>query len=382
MDGREWTLVEDGAGVTRVAERATGAQRIALDTEANGFHAYRPRLCLVQLAWERDGQAEVALIDALACAPHEWGPLRELFADASVEKTIHGADYDVRLLARDLDVSISGLYDTQIAALFLGLPRTGLAALALEFAGLDLDKGAQKLDWAARPIPEVGLRYAGMDVRAVLAIRAELGARLEAAGRDGWAREEFLALEKVRAAEPREDFDPQELLARVTGAGKLDPRQRAVLGEVLLWREVEARDRDVPAVHIAPPLPLLEAVKRDVSDLEGLIRAGVPARIARRVGRELLRAMDRGRRADPLPLRVVEVAPPPPEEQERSRRLRAARNQRAEELGLDPGVLCSTAMVKEVARHAAAGREALALAGLRRWQIEAAGDALLAALSP
>lgn len=379
-DSHAW--ITEPAALAAAIARFSGSRRIALDTEANGFHAYRPRLCLIQIAAETADGVDVALIDALAFSCATIAPLRAWLADRAVEKTIHGADYDVRLLARDLDLAIAGLFDTQLAAQLLGLPRSGLAALAEELAGLRLDKAAQRLDWAARPLPEDGLRYAALDVRAVWAIRDVLADRLALAGRRAWADEEFALQEQVRAPELAGEPDPDDLLARATGAGKLSPRQRAVLAEALVWRESEAARRDVPAVHLAPPVSLVTAAARDARTIPELIRAGLPARLAQRHGSQILAAFERGRAAPPRPLaRPASTAPPTPAEVEAGARLRDARNRRAQELGLDPGVLCPSSLLKELARGGGADTEALREAGLRAWQVEAVGPALLAALA-
>ncbi|RMG44664.1 MAG: ribonuclease D, partial [Acidobacteria bacterium] len=197
------TLVSDRQALHRVTERLRGATRIALDTEANGFHAYRPRLCLIQLAWEAPGEGGEALIDPLAFRP-EQGDLAGLAAvlgDPPGPVVVHGGDYDVRLLKRDAAIAPARLFDTEIAARLVGRRRTGLAALVEEIAGVRLSKAAQRTDWARRPLPPRALDYALDDVRYLPALHDRLQAELDRLGRRSWAEEEFRWLESVAPAE-------------------------------------------------------------------------------------------------------------------------------------------------------------------------------------
>ncbi len=373
--------VEDPSALERLAGRLRGRARFAVDTEANGFHAYRPRLCLIQLAWEQDGAVRVALVDPLALGG-DLGPLARLLADRGVEKILHGADYDVRLLARDARAEVAGLFDTDIAARMLGWERTGLSALAERIVGRALPKGAQRLDWARRPLPDAALRYAADDVRVLLPIRDRLVTELEHVGRLHWAEQAFRAVEAVRAAANLPEIDPDVLLSRARGAGRLSPEARARLAEVLLWREELARRIDRPAAFILPTGPLLEAVRRGARDTAGLLRAGLPRRVVERHGREVLAALRRGAERPPRPLpRGRGTGPLPAEEAEALARLRRARARAAEQLGLDPGFLCPSDQLREIARRRPRRSEELRAAGLVAWQVEALGRHLLEALA-
>ncbi len=66
---------------------------------------------------------------------------------------MHGADFDLRLLHRDLGIRLRGLFDTQAAATLLGATSIGLAALLEEHLGVKLSKEHQRADWAQRPLP-------------------------------------------------------------------------------------------------------------------------------------------------------------------------------------------------------------------------------------
>ena len=83
QDSARW--VDRDEELAKVLAKAGASPRLALDTEADAFHAYRPRLFLVQLAWETSAGIEVALIDTLALAGR-LGVLRALLERGDLEK--------------------------------------------------------------------------------------------------------------------------------------------------------------------------------------------------------------------------------------------------------------------------------------------------------
>lgn len=369
--------IDTAAGLESLANQLSGVSRLAIDTEANSFHAYHPRLCLLQVAYEVDGAVQVALIDGLALG-QELGDFGRQLQSPDVEKILHGADNDVRMLHRDASIALKGLFDTQIAAKLLGEARTGLASLAALCLGLKISKSGQRLDWGRRPLSPAARRYAADDARILFEIRDQLAARLSDAGRMEWAREEFLLLEKVRFA-PEKEMDGYELLARISGASRLDPHARAVLLELVTWRENEARRRGVPPVHIVPPQQLIELARRKNRSREGLRRAGISPRIIQRYGSSLLGALGKGLEAAPVhrnpakrPAAAGPDAPPPGLLADlKSLRARAAR-----ELGLDEGTVCPTSVLKLIAREQPRSRHGLLELGMRKWQEGLLGDAL------
>ena len=379
-DGRpaaDW--VDGPAGLEALVERLRGATRLAFDTEADGFSAYRPRLCLIQLAWEgRDGLTG-ALVDPLALQGR-LGPLAGPLEDPALETVVHGADYDIRLLKRDAGISPRGLWDTQRAAQLAGEAQTGLAALAGVFAGTTLDKRAQRTDWARRPLSSTALEYAREDVRVLFPIRDALGARLAALRRAAWLDEECRRLEEVEPGETARP-DAEQLLLRTKGAQTLSPRARAVLAELLLWREREAESRAVPAVHVVAVEPLLALARQSVDSPPDLAAASVSARVVRRYEQVLREALARGRAAPPRPAeRPARPSKPPPDERRRLDALRQARDRVATELRLPGSLLCTGAALREAARTPPTDVAGWVAIGLRRWQADLLAGPLRAAI--
>lgn len=351
---------------------------VGADTEAASFHRYRDRIFLIQLA----SPSRTEIVDPLALA--DLSPVGRLLANPQVEKIFHDADYDLRILDRDYGFRARRLFDTRIAAQLAGEPAVGLAALLEKYVGVKLAKEHQKADWSRRPLPPAMLAYAAADTAHLAELRERLRRQLTALGRLGWAEEEFTRLEDLRWTGAA---DPAEAFLRIKGAKALPPRQLAALQEIYRWRETLAAEQDRATFRIIGNEALLavaKALPRTPADLAKV--AGLPPALADRHGTPLLEAVARA-------LQAPERDLPRPEHPARQRRdpaaearverLKAVRNRVAAELGLDPGVLCGRSTLEAVARSEPLPKDRAGLARvgeLRRWQIEALGDALLGAL--
>ncbi|HET9947287.1 MAG TPA: ribonuclease D, partial [Longimicrobiales bacterium] len=248
------------------------ARRIALDCEAAGFHRYSDRLCLLQISTAR----ATYVIDPLAFDPS--GLLRGPLEDPAVEVVMHGADFDLRLLRRDLGIRVRGLFDTQIAAQLAGESTLGLAALLESRLGVRLSKKYQRADWAERPLTAAMLEYAADDTRYLMPLADVLARELEELDRTTWAAEECRALERATEEPPENDRDDPVL--RVRGARQLSPRQVTALRAALEWRDAIARERDRAVFRIVADGPLVEAVAagpRSVGELVAI--KGFPSRL-------------------------------------------------------------------------------------------------------
>lgn len=372
--------VEHPGQTASLAEDLAEAERIALDCEAAGFHRYSDRLCLVQLTVA----TRTYVVDPLGLDPADL--LRPALEDPSVEIVMHGADFDLRLLRRDLDIGVRGLFDTQIAAALLGEPSVGLAALLESRLGITLSKKYQRADWANRPLSREMLEYGADDTRHIIALADLLIADLGAAGRVAWVGEECRLLERI-AATPT-DEEPEDPVTRVKGARSLSAREVTALREALEWRDRLARKKDRAPFRVVGDQPLVEVVVRRLRNPEELREIkGFPRALARSHGGHLVRRLERVDALEESDLRPYPPPQhrgpgrPPPEVEALVDRLKAARNRRAGELGLDRGTLLSNAVLLEVAQQEPTSPAALAAVdGIRSWQAEAVGPDLLAAV--
>lgn len=358
--------------------RLEGARAIALDTESDSLHSFPEKVCLVQVA---DETGAVTLVDPLAL--RDLSPLAPLLADPAVIKVLHGASYDLASMKRDFGVEFAGLFDTMIAAQFLGLPELGLASLLQRYFGIPPGRSRQKDDWAERPLrPEQEL-YAAEDVRHLLPLRERLLRELAAQGREAWVAEECQSLAAIPAA--HRVFDPEEYV-RVKGARDLDRRGLAVLRELYVAREGWAWDAGRPPFKVVGNEALVRLAAERPRSRDGLRRVpGCTSGVVQRYGDGLLSAIARGRAipeaelpAYPRPKRPQV----PPAVQRRIAVLAGWRADAAERIGLDPGLLLPRRLVERLAEEVPADEGALrAVEGIRRWRVEAFGREILAVLA-
>ena len=211
---------------------------------------------------------------------------------------LHAGRQDVAILRRAWATEITNIFDTQLAAGFVGASaQTGYGNLLGTMLGRRVGKTASYTRWDARPLTAEQLSYAAEDVAHLLELADELQRRLRETGRLDWAREECRRLESAT-----DERDPDTAWERLPRVGQLDPRARAVARELAAWRERTASDEDRPVGSVLADPALVELAKRHPSNLGALeqIRGIHPSGIRRR-GAAMLEAIAAGMKAEPIP---------------------------------------------------------------------------------
>jgi ribonuclease D len=274
-------LVADPAALETLLEALRPEPAIALDTESNSFHAYKEKVCLIQLSVPgRDW-----IVDPLAV---DVGPLGGVLCDGRLT-VLHGADYDVRCLKRDFGWALPNLFDTMIAARRLGTVGLGLSALVEGRFGVRLSKAHQRSDWGRRPLSAEQLAYAALDTHYLLALRDALAAELEAKGQTEAARQEFT---RIAASRPHERvFDP-EGWRKLKGARQLDPPGQRILRALWISREARAEALGRPPFKVLGEPTMVDIARRRPDGVEALSRIpGVTPSVIRNVGEAVLQAL-------------------------------------------------------------------------------------------
>lgn len=244
-----------------VAAFAGGTGPVAVDAERASGYRYGQHTYLVQL---RRAGAGTALIDPIAL------PDLSTLSDAlrGTEWVLHAASQDLPGLAEQ-NLRPDAVFDTELAARLLGMPRVGLAAVVADVMGLGLAKEHSAVDWSTRPLPRDWLLYAALDVEVLVEVREIMGRRLEAAGKSEWARQEFEAVRLAPPAAPR--VDPWR---RTSGLHAIrDARRLAVVRSLWEAREADARRRDISPGRVLPDAAIVAAataLPRSVDDLTAL----------------------------------------------------------------------------------------------------------------
>lgn len=349
---------------------------IALDTEASSFHRYKESVCLIQIST----RTSTYLIDPLAVV--DLAPLGALLAQKGMEVVIHDADYDLRILARHHGIRVENVFDTLVAAELLNEPEIGLAALLLKYQDIKVDKKFQKADWSKRPLPKDMLDYAAGDTSHLIALRDILETKLKEKGRWGWAEEEFSLLTDAPFNAP---VNEEPLFLRLKGAKMLKPPQLAILREVHAWREGVAEQQDRAAFMIMGNDILLSLATDPPATVKDIAaRKGVNERMLEKHGRRIMAAVKKGQE---LPKEQWPRLERPKrwdrdnDYEDRLKRLKQTRDTLMKEFDLRPGIIAANQLLMDIARTLPGDLEALkALPGMRRYQVEHFGAALLKAL--
>jgi ribonuclease D len=367
----DYQYVDDAAGFSRMQRRLSESGRFAVDIESDSYHHYREKIALIQIC---EGDINY-ILDPLGM---DLEPLASLLEDPSKEKVFHDVDYDGRMILTNLGVKPTPVFDTMIAARILGKEKVGLADLLGGYFGVDVDKRLQRANWSHRPLSLEMLHYAALDVAYLLPLRDRLAMEIEGLGRMEWAREEFSRLVNNLEAMP----ERQVSALKVKGTRDLSARQLAVLQKLLEWRERKAAGMDVPSFKVVGTERLIRLARHQPHGRRDLERSKILSpRQAARFGNEILAALEAGMK---VPQSKCPRFPKPP----RQRRdlvaekilkgLKKVRDERAGELGMDPGFLMSNAVLKAVAREKPQGLAEMRKSGLlKEWQLKVMGEHLV-----
>lgn len=309
------------------------------DSEFIGEMSYQPKICLIQAATPQ----RVALVDPLSGL--DLAAFWELLADPDLEKIVHAGQQDLEPVVRFLGRAPANVFDVQIAAGFVGLAYpASLRRLVEELLGVRLGKGFTFTHWDRRPLSTMQQRYAADDVRYLPALRRELSRRLDESGHAAWAAEQCAALCDISLYRA----DPAGEYLRLRGAGRLSPRQLAILRELTAWRDEVARRADLPPRTYVRDEVLVAMARLAPATEEHLAHVrGLPRQVRKAEGQRIIEAIARGR-----------LAPPPPgpacSDVEESPRHRFAVDALWTEVqavcyarGIDPALVCSR---RDVAR--------------------------------
>jgi ribonuclease D len=290
----------DSARVAECAEIARANGRFGIDTEFMSEGHYRALLCLSQVAVEDPDEPtglRTILIDGLDTTV-DVEPLAVLLADPEIEVVLHAGRQDAAILRRSWRTELNNIFDTQIAAGFVGeSAQAGYGNLIGSVLGLRVGKTASYTRWDARPLTGEQLSYAAEDVAHLMQLADELKARLDGTGRLEWALEECRRLESAT-----DERDPDTVWERLPRVGQLDPQARAVARRLAAWRELIASAEDRPVGQVLQDQPLLELAKRHPKTPEAIAQIrGIHPPFVKRRGHELLEAIRLGLEDPPIP---------------------------------------------------------------------------------
>jgi len=360
----------------RFHETIQDKSRLAIDTESNSLYTYREQVCLIQVSTD---QADF-LIDPLRLSrKSDLDFFGDILANPWVEKVLHAAEYDVMVLRRDFGFTFAGIFDTMLAARILGCKRVGLGFILEERFDVHVNKANQRANWGRRPLPDKLIRYAQFDTHYLLPLRDELYGELDKVGALEEAHEIF---QEVCSAEWNGGHFNPDGFWLLSGARSLEPASLAILRELYLYRDAQARRRDLPVFKIMSDANLVALASLAPRSHDDMYQHKIPQRHIQRYGRDILECVRRGLQAPP---------PSPPRKRNNhssdlvTRRFEALhtwRKRRAAKRGVPSDIIMPKDVLWELAEVAPRTQKRLAkIRTLGPWRLRTYGDELLRELS-
>ncbi|CAN5394468.1 ribonuclease D [soil metagenome] len=290
----EYRWIDRTDDLVSVVDELLDEPRYALDTEFHRERTYYPKLALVQIAWP----GGVVLIDPLATDVTE---LSRLF-HSDVLGVLHAAQQDLDVLPHAVGAVPRRLYDTQIAAGFVGYGTPSLVSLLQGEIDVTPAKGDRLTDWLRRPLSDDQCDYAAADVVYLLRVHDLLEVKLAELGREAWVDDACREL----LAKPVSGSAPDDAWMKLKDTRALRPKARAVAQAVAAWRERRAMEIDIPVRHVLADLALLGIAQRQPTTVKELSQTrGVDERSLKgSLGEGIVAAVRVGQAADPPVARV------------------------------------------------------------------------------
>ena len=333
-------VIDDQDALLAIVKELLDVEIYAIDTEFHREKTYYPKLALLQLRWAD----RIAILDPLDL---ELTKLAPVFSSNSLA-VFHAGSQDLEVLHRATGAVPCNIFDTQIAAGFVGMRTPSLASLHENLLGIKLSKGDRLTDWLQRPLTDSQLEYAASDVRYLLDLYQELISRLGELDRLTWATAEFDSFLDKR----QKSIDPSDAWQRIKEAKHLNKNSRGVAQALAEWREVTAQKNDIPNRYVMSDLALVGLAQRKPTSLGDLrnIRGLDSSQFQGDKGRHLLKIVGRGLNADPPRLLKNHKRPLKPELRPAVTLLSAWLTQIAADKNIDPALLGSRSDIEELLR--------------------------------
>ena len=366
-------MISTQEDLNRLADKLRDEKAIAVDTEFHGERRYWPDLFLIQIA---DSSGPVA-IDPLRI--DDLSPLGSLFESESPIKVIHSARNDIDVLMHHLNVEFASVFDTQLAAAFLGHDRqTALFKLIKAECGIYPKKGHTLSDWSLRPLADDQIEYALDDVRYLLEIYLSQIKKLEARGRLGWYLEEAKSLTDPSTY----NNAVHKLFRKVRSTAKVRNNRLHVLWALIKWREDKARQVNKPRNfvvrdHILGAITAITPIsKRALSRVRGISSGFIS-----KWGDEILKVIADSENSPDEDIPEIPSYHSRPGVSARTDILRIFLKQESCRLDISPELLLSKDLINSLAKNPPDNeRELYSLLELSGWRKEALGDDLVSLL--
>lgn len=248
MSNNKTFYIESAAELKALCTELQNGTWIGVDTEFMRERTYYPEPCLIQLS----ADAGIACVDVLTI--DDLAPLKEILCRSDIVKLMHSCSQDLEIFHLLFDEIPPNIFDTQVAAAFLGKgDQVSYAALVEDICEVKLHKAHTRARWCNRPLSKEEILYAEDDVRYLSALQSSLTEALENRGRKEWFDAEMQAItnSSVFAINDSNAWQRMNALQQMSG------RQLAAAKVLAGWRENLAQSRDKPRSWILADKVLL-----------------------------------------------------------------------------------------------------------------------------
>jgi len=231
----DYTFIKTYEDLERFAEDCKDIKWMGFDTEFIGEKRYHTLLCLIQISCEKG----YYLLDPIAV--DNLDPFIDMLEDENIVKITHAGDNDYRLLYKEFNCIPRNVFDTQVAAGFIGhrYPMS-FAKLVDAEVGVQLGKGYAVTDWAQRPMSPKQIKYALNDVIYLRELYDKICAHLDKNGRRAWAFDEcaLMTSEDYYYRDPNHEF----LNSNIARGSRT--KERVFLQRLYEWRRATAEEKN------------------------------------------------------------------------------------------------------------------------------------------
>ena len=257
-----YQLIESTQELQNFAKKNQHVDYLCFDTEFVGERRFQTRLCLIQLATPINNY----LIDPFKV--EDLSSFLDLIQNPNILKITHAGENDYRLLHKLYNILPKNVFDTQIAAGFLGHKYpVSFKKLAKQELNLDIDKGYTVADWESRPFNKEQLNYALLDVIPLQDLYRQQSEKIKKKGYYKWVETEFEELEMAE----KYRVDPHREALKNNMMPGLRRRDQLFLIRLLDWRRKIAKDRNQSREMVLPNKYLGHIVKTIDSGKQALL---------------------------------------------------------------------------------------------------------------
>ncbi len=339
---RDFELIEDQRGLEEFSRLNSGLEWMCFDTEFVGEKRFLTRLCLIQVATVNGN----FLIDPFKL--EDLGPFLSMIQDPEMIKVTHAGDNDYRILFEHYKVVPRNIFDTQIAAAFVGYNHpVGLRKLVSSELNIRMKKGYTVADWESRPFKRKQLHYALDDIQPLHELWQKLDDKLGSLNRRHWAGEEFLELENpdYYVKDPHREALGSRLIR------SLSPREQIFLIRLYNWREQLASQKN-HSKEMVLPNKMVPHIVRSIQSGKDALRNNrrIPGKIAERHGEvfEELFRKDPTREEKKILAQITRNEPDEPREEIIIEMLYQVLKHRCLDVNISPNIVLHRNMLKKL----------------------------------